>query len=246
MNIKKLAIGAVAALGITAAPTQASAQIDKDLIQQIAIMLLAEKLGIDSGGILGALGGSGASIFDMAPAFALQQYAPQTSADQIWRLRQSGLPWDQVATRAGVPSDRYVQLRNSGALDRNVVWRDTYRSELNLSQAQIDRMRAMGLNWQDIGNAAIIARESRVNVLHVAERYKRLRNWNAVARSFQVSNSTLAQRVSSWRSSRAMPIRWRNDSVQKVEDRSNGRKLGHSKSKGKSKNKGKGKGNGKH
>jgi hypothetical protein len=259
MNLKKLAIGAVAALGITAAPVQASAQIDNDMIQQIAIMLLADKLGIDAGGILGALGGSSANVFDMAPAIAMQQYAPQTSAEQIWRLRQSGLPWDQVATRAGVPADRYVVLRNSGNLDRNTLWRNTYQSRLNLSTGTINNLRRMGLSWDDIAKAAVIARESRVSIYDVAEHYRRSHNWNAVANRYKVTNGDVRQRVQTWRTSRAMPIRWTKDTAKaSVRSVTTGKALGHSKAKsskgnagksngkGNGKSKGKGKGKGKH
>ena len=213
MTLKKLAIGAVAALGIAAVPSQASAQIDNNLIQQIAIMLLADKLGIDSGGILGALGGSSASIFDMAPAFAMQQYAPQSSPQQIWQLRQSGLPWDQVATRVGVPQDRYIQLRNNGTLDRNQLWRNTYQTSFGLNQSQVNRLREMGFNWNDVGRTAVIAREAGVSIFNVAARYRQWRNWNTVAQHYKVTNSGVSKRVASWRQAKAVPTTWRVERI---------------------------------
>ncbi len=255
MKLKNLAIGAVAALGITAMPVQASAQIDNNMIQQIAIMLLADKLGIDSGGILGALGGSGGSIFDMAPAFALQQYAPQSSAQQIFQLRQGGLPWDQVATRVGVPQERYVQLRNSGHIDNNQLWRSTYQSKFGLSTNQINTLRGMGLNWQEIGKAAVIAREAGVGVDKVGDRYRRTRNWTTVATYYRVNRDSVSKRISSWRTSKSLPSNWRTERINPtwrndgVHPSSNGKKLGHlknkAKNKAKKKSKGKSKGKGK-
>ncbi|MEZ0324759.1 MAG: hypothetical protein ACAH95_02545 [Fimbriimonas sp.] len=267
MTLKKLAIGAVAALGIVAAPTQASAQIDNKMIQQIAIMLLAEKLGIDSGGILGALGGStGADIFGMAPAIAMQQYAPTYTPQQIYQLRQT-MPWDQVATRVGIPQDRYVVLRNSGNLDPNSVWRNTYQTKFGLNQSQVNRLREMGFNWEQIGRTAVIAREAGVSIFNVAARYQQWHNWNTVAQHYKVSNSTVSRRVASWRQNRAVPTTWqverisptwRNEVVRpttwraqpikktysttKSHPSSNGKKLGHYKNKAK----GKAKGHGKH
>ncbi len=246
MRLNKFAIGAVAALGIAAAPTQASAQIDNKMIQQIAIMLLADKLGIDSGGILGALGGSGGGdIFGMAPAFALQQYAPQTSPQQMYQWRQSGLAWDQVATRAGVPQDRYIQLKNQGYMDSNQAWRNTYQSSFGLNQSQINKLRGMGFNWNDIGRTAVISREAGVSIFNVAARYKQWHNWNTVAQHYKVTNSAVSRRVASWRQAKAVPTTWRTERISptwrnekvgtwraqpiktKKKTSSNGKKLGH-------------------
>jgi hypothetical protein len=213
MNMRQIALASVAALGMTAVPAKAPAQIDSKLIETIAAIFLADKLGIDSNTILSAALGSNASVFDMVPAFELQRYAPQQSAQSIYRMRQSGLGWGQVAQRLNMNPGQFNQLRNSGVLDPNNFWRNTTQAQFALTPSQVNNLRARGLTWRDITNAAVVARESGANLYQVADKYRRYRSWNTVAAGYGLGGSQIANRVASWRTSRTMPVQWRTVSV---------------------------------
>jgi hypothetical protein len=208
MNFRKLGLAALA-VGVIGVPAQSPAQFDRNTIQTIAVLLLAEKLGIDPTSVLGVLPGTNADIFQVAPAFAMQRYAPSRSVDSIWELRQRGMGWGEIANAIGMQPGEFNKLRNSGMLDPNVVWRSTYRDRWSLNDDQINRLRRMGFDWGDTARITVIARESGNSIFTVADRYSRYRNWDLVARSFNVTGARVTQTVSNWRTSRTMPTRWR-------------------------------------
>ncbi len=220
MNIRKLALAALAAVGLAAAPAKAPAQFDRGIIEAVAATLLAEKLGLDPQILSGLLGGSGAgvlgrsdSLFDLGPAFALQRYAPSNRLDDMIALREQGLGWDAIADRTGVPDQQYRRLRSTGQLDNNNLWRSVVTDELNLSSGTVTQMRGMGLTWRDIVMTTLISRESGRPLNEVANRYRTDRNWSRVASRYGVTRQQFASRISAWRSRRTLPSAWARNST---------------------------------
>ena len=206
------------AVGMASMPMKASAQFDRGTLETVAGMLLAEKLGIDPQIISGLLGGSGglggdSSLFDLAPALALQRQAPSRSIDSIVGLRNQGLGWGAVANRIGVPPSTYGRLHSSGQLDNNSLWRDTVEDELHLSSSTVSRLRSMGFSWRDIVSTTLISRESGRPLSEVANRYRSDRDWSRVANRYGVSRQEIVGRVSSWRSRRSVPTVWTRNST---------------------------------
>lgn len=276
MNLKKLAFAALAAVGMVSAPAKANAQFDSGAIETVAAMLLAEKLGLDPMMVTGLLGQTGGgSLFDLAPAVALQGQAPRGSLDDIIDLRNQGLGWDVVANRTGVQPTAYRRLRNNGELDNNSIWRSTVVDELNVPSSSVTRLRNMGFSWRDIVSTVLVSRESGRPLSEVAYRYRSDRNWNRVAGRYGVNRQRVINRVSTWRSRRSAPAAWTRNStlwappglakkggippgqVRKIvrttrrwdDDRrwkdENGRRAQRIQGKGKGHNKGNGKGHGK-
>ncbi|MGV3613798.1 MAG: hypothetical protein ACO1SV_00565 [Fimbriimonas sp.] len=217
MNLKKLALAALAAVGMASMPVRANAQFDRGTIETVAAMLLAEKLGLDPQMVSGLIGGGGGlgggSLFDMAPALALQRQAPNRSLEDIIDLRNEGLGWDAVATRSGVSPAAYSRLRNSGQMDNNALWRNTVVNELNLPSSTVSQLRNMGFSWRDIVSATLVSRESGRPLSEVAYRYRSDRDWNGVASRYGVTRQEIGNRVSSWRSRRSMPANWARNST---------------------------------
>lgn len=217
MNFKKLALAAFAAVGMVSAPATASAQFDRGTIETVAAMLLSEKLGLDPqmvSGLLGQGGGlGGGSLFDMAPALALQRQAPNRSLDDIIGLRNQGLGWDAVATRSGVQPAAYRRLQSNGQLDNNTIWRNTVVNDLHVPNETVSRLRGMGFSWRDIVSTTLVSRESGRPLSEVATRYRSDRDWNRTANRFGVSRQEVANRVSTWRSRRSAPSRWTRNST---------------------------------
>ncbi|HSI74082.1 MAG TPA: hypothetical protein VK934_12970 [Fimbriimonas sp.] len=259
MNFKTLGFTVVAAASI-AAPSTAAAQFDMKTLETVAAMLLADKLGIDASSILQATLGQKASVYDMAPAFVMQRAAPRTTATSIWDLRRQGMGWGEIAHKIGMQPGEFNKLRNSGQLDSNVIWRSRYENRFGLTSAQMDDLRKKGLTWREIGTATLIARESGTNVYDVAHRYVGTRSWDRVAAQYGISGPRLANRVTTWRTTKTIPTTWRTYTKAKPKSSSShgsaalkikGHAVAHEKSNGKGhekhhddKSKGKGHGGG--
>lgn len=218
MNLKKLALAALAAVGMVSMPAKASAQFDRGSIETVAAMLLGEKLGLDPQMISSLLGsggglGNGGSLFDLAPALALQRQAPNGSLDDIIGFRNQGLGWDAIANRTGVPSASYNRLRSSGQLDNNAIWRNTVVNDLHVPSDSVTRLRGMGLGWRDIVMTTLVSRESGRPLSEVANRYRSDRDWNRVASRYGVSRQEVSSRVSNWRTRRSVPSAWARNST---------------------------------
>jgi hypothetical protein len=218
MNIKKLALGAMAAIGMTAAPTQASAQFDRGTIETVAAVLLAQKFNIDPQILTALLGGrggglGGGSLYELAPLMAIQREAPNQSLSALLGLRNQGLGWEAIADRVGISDSEYSQMRSRGELDNNRVWRDTVLNELNLSNETVSRLRNMGFSWRDIVMTTVVSRESGRSLSEVAERFRRDRSWSRVASHFGVDRGDLRDDIDGWRRNRTAPRDWTTNST---------------------------------
>ncbi|HEY0868303.1 MAG TPA: hypothetical protein VGE01_13030 [Fimbriimonas sp.] len=218
MNIRKLGIAAVAAVGIASAPTSAEAQFDRGMIETVAAILLADKLGLDPNMLMSLVGNDatrlgGGSLFDLAPVLLMGQRAPNADLADLISMRNRGMGWDVISDRAGLDSTEYQRLRASGQLDNNNVWRDTVIHRLRLPETTVTRLRNRGFNWRDIVLATVISRESRRPILDVANRYRATRSWNRTAGYYGVSRQRMANRIASWRTQRSIPSTWRQTST---------------------------------
>ncbi|HSI74060.1 MAG TPA: hypothetical protein VK934_12860, partial [Fimbriimonas sp.] len=138
--------------------------------------------------------------------------------------------------------------------------RSRYENRFGLTSAQMDDLRKKGLTWREIGTATLIARESGTNVYDVAHRYVGTRSWDRVAAQYGISGPRLANRVTTWRTTKTIPTTWRTYTKAKPKSSSShgsaalkikGHEVAHEKSNGKGhekhhddKSKGKGHGGG--
>jgi hypothetical protein len=241
MNIKNLLLATVGA-AVLAVPAQSQAQIDRRTIESIGAMILAERLGLDPGMILGSQQRTGASVYELAPAFALHRQARSHQPHDIWAMRNRGMGWGQIAQELGIHPGTFNKMRVAGDFDTNHIWRDGVRNGLYLEEASVSRLRNMGMSWQDISVATVLARESGRNVNDVANMYRNTKSWNTTASRLGVRQATLDQRINDWRRTNDIPRQWRSGNATAANATSGN--LGNRGNSGKAGgNQGKGKGN---
>jgi hypothetical protein len=239
--MRKTTICGLAAAAMLLAPAPAQGQIDRDTIETLGVMLLADRIGIDPQLILATRQTTKASVFDLAPSFVLHREARSHSPERIWELRRRGMGWGQIAQEIGIHPGTFNQMRNRGDFDVNRIWRDSLRGGFNLDEATVQRLRSMGLTWQDISTASMISAESGRSIWQVVDLYRSTRNWSTVASRLGVRQAQVNERLQTWRSTKSMPNNWRRVVVTPPSPAQAGQNKG---AQGKGQGKGKGKGGG--
>jgi hypothetical protein len=194
---------------VAAMPVQASAQLDSNTLTTLAVLLLAEKLGIAPEPMFATAVPMGAEFYDYAPAYAIQQYVPNRPVVEIIDLRRQGLAWPVIAERVRVPANDIVILRNRGYFAPTTLWESSFNNGFRLNNYQVTTLRREGLSWSDIENAALVARETGVPIWQVASDYRTRRSWAPVYATYRVKPSIFVNRVNTWRTSRTRPTSWR-------------------------------------
>jgi hypothetical protein len=209
---KKILIGGLVASGLVV-PISAQAQISRDSIEQVGIMILAERLGIDPGLILSTRQRTNASVYDLAPVFAIQRDVRSHRPEDIWEMRRRGMGWGEIAKEIGMHPGTFNKMRNAGEFDVNHIWRDSVSGGFGLDANTVQRLRNMGLTWQDISTASVLSAESGRSIWQVVDLYRSTRNWSTVASRLGVSQARMNNRVAEWRSSGRVPENWRRVNV---------------------------------
>ncbi len=216
------------------------------LLERIATSVLADKFGIDTREINIFQQQTRQPVYDLAPYYEGSHYFnrdPRT----VWKLRQSGMGWGQIAQKVGMQPGAFNKLRNSGAFDRDRFWTDTYSNRFNVPADRVLLMRKSGGSLEDVLGAIVIGKLSKQDPRTVYDQFKTQKSWTSVASKYQVK-LTDWRRVSS-------PVRDRytitsadtkstGKGKPKTSQTSKGKSGDKDKGKGKSDSTAKGKGNG--
>ena len=170
-----------AVLTLVAAPSVSRAQLP---LEEIAVTLLADRFGVDPAQIVGFLDRSDLSVFEAAPYYSTSYYTDDP-VDEVWRLREQGLGWGQVAQRLGMHPGTFNKLRKSGAFDRDEIWESIYEDRYGVRESDIDLIRRRGGSMRDVLPASIIARASRTSPVTVFQRFRTTRNWDRTANYYK-------------------------------------------------------------
>jgi hypothetical protein len=178
----KMIILAGAVIAAIAMPFQALAQ---SAIEQAAARLLGDKFGIPVQQIFDLSRRSQQDVFELAPtySFARQSRHP---ADEVWRLREQGLGWGEIAHRLGIHPGTFNKMRKAGAFDRDAIWSSIYRDRYGMSSADIAAIRKRGGSHRDLLPAAMIARSTRISPISVYDRYRKNGDWDRTAVTYRV------------------------------------------------------------
>lgn len=224
------------ATGLIAMSTAASAD---NLLERIATALLADKFGIDTRQVVNLQQQTNLSVYELAPVYEGAHYFKQQPST-VWRLRQQGLGWGQIAQRIGMQPGRFNKLRNQGAFDRDHFWTTTYRDRFSVPTQTIQVVRQRGGTLEDVLGSIVIGKLTNKSPQQVYEQYLVDRSWTTISNNYKAP-LVHWQRV-------AKPTRTRYMRVQKPASqpktklkKSPGQKVDHkNKAKGKSDVRGKG------
>ena len=248
MKSKTLGLGLMA--GMLA--LSASARSD-DLLERIAVAVLADKLGIDTREVVVLQQQTRLPVYELAPILEGAYYFKQQPTT-VWRLREQGLGWGQVAQRVGMHPGQFNKLRKQGAFDRDRFWATSYRERFSVPDSQIVVVRQRGGTLEDVLAAIVIGKLTNKPPQDVYTRYQTDRSWATVA-----SNQNV--RLEQWQvvsvptkvHYKLVPskVKVQSDSKVKVtgpgksKDTGKGKDKGNGNGKGNSKSQGKGNGKGK-
>lgn len=179
LRLSALALATLAALVIPA-PTRAAGELET-----IALALLAQKFGIGQQQAQRLQTLTNRSVFETAPVYSTSHYTHR-SVDEVWRLRQQGLGWGQVARRLGMSPGRFNKLRTSGAFDSDAIWTSICKERYGASGSDLAAIRRRGGSMRDALSASIIARASHRSPVVVYKRYQSDRDWGRTARTYKV------------------------------------------------------------
>ena len=175
MKLFRICLSAIALAAFV--PSRLQAQLP---LEEIALSLLGDRFGIAPEQISAFLGRSDLDVFDAAPYYSTSYYTDHP-VDEVWRLREQGLGWGQIAHRLGMHPGTFNKLRKSGEFDRDEIWEDIYEDRYGLRESDLTGIRRRGGSIRDALPAAIIARASRNQPLAVYDRYRSVRDWNRTA-----------------------------------------------------------------
>jgi hypothetical protein len=223
INTKKLAFAAIAGIAISAVPAEAPAQLDSTTTTTLIALLLASQLGVQPSLVseLALTDGYAMNgyynvppytrtVYDLAPVFVIEKYAPRRRPIEILQMRRRGWAWDRVATWAGMPIVTYRRLYAAHQFDPNWWGNTIVTRQLMVPTTDVYRMRNMGLNWRDMTLATIMAREARQPVYTVATRYRTVHNWNTLGTYYHVKPTVFRTRVAEIQRTRRVPTYWRS------------------------------------
>jgi hypothetical protein len=178
----KMIILAAAVITAIAMPLQALAQ---SAIEQAAARLLGDKFGIPVQQIFDLSRRSKQDVFELAPTYSIAKQS-RHPANEVWRLREQGLGWGEIAHRLGMHPGTFNKMRKAGAFDREAIWGSIYRDRYGMSNADIDAIRRRGGSHGDILPSVIIATSSRMSPISVYDRYRKNGDWDRTAATYKV------------------------------------------------------------
>lgn len=215
------------AIAVSALPTFARAD---NVLERIATEILADRFGIDVQDILGTRRETREDVWDLGPVYSMSRYSNR-DANEVQRLRASGMGWGQIAKQIGMHPGTFNKLRNQGYFDREPFWDDVMRRRYSLSQQDISGIRKRGAKLEDILGSVIIGKATGKSPSSVYDRYRTIKNWDKTASyyKFDLDNWERVGKKVGWEGSSVPP------GTPPVSS-------GPGKSQGKGKGKGKGKG----
>ncbi len=154
-------------------------------LEQIALSILSEKFGIGRQQALDFQSQSNQNVFDAAPVYSTSYYTHRP-VNEVWKLRQQGLGWGEIAHRLGMNPGQFNKLRKSGAFDRNAIWDSVCRDRYGARESDLAAIRRRGGSVRDALPACIIANRSHTSPATVYQRYQRDRDWDRTASSYKV------------------------------------------------------------
>ncbi|MBI5708068.1 MAG: hypothetical protein HZC36_13890 [Armatimonadetes bacterium] len=154
-------------------------------LYKIAAEILAAKFGAQLPDVLNLGASSGLSMANLAPIYSMSAKG-NTKAETVWRLRQEGLGWGQVAHRIGMQPGRFNKLRRAGAFDSGRIWSSALGSRFGVPTYRVLRIYRRGASPEDAIGSILVARRSNRTPERVFSEYRRSHNWEPMLRRHNV------------------------------------------------------------
>ncbi|MBS1722175.1 MAG: hypothetical protein JSS66_04105 [Armatimonadetes bacterium] len=153
------------------------------LLEKIATSILADQFGIDTREVLYVRDQSHLPVWELGPVFQGSYYFHR-SPNEVWRLRNQGLGWGEIAHRMGMHPGTFNKLRKQGAFDRDRFWTDSYSRRFGYNDSEVLHRKAGSL--EDVLGAIVIGKLSNRDPREVYNQQQTVRSWNSVADKYHV------------------------------------------------------------
>ena len=177
MKLVKLSMAVITLAGGLVLPAAADLQED---VARLGVRVLAEKFGVD--GRVADRYLAPRDVFEAAPCFSMSHYSRRPIGD-VWKLRQQGLGWGQIAHRLGMHPGQFNKLRKSGAFDRDRIWGSILKERYGARDGDILSIKKKGGSMEDAVHAHIIAHKSGGSASEVFDHYRKGRDWDHTAKA---------------------------------------------------------------
>jgi len=161
----------------------ATASFAQSTLERIAGDILADRFGIRRDDVFGIRRDRG-DIFDLGPTLSMSRYG-NASANDVQRLRASGMGWGEIAHKIGMHPGTFNKLRKQGYFDRDPFWDDVVKRRYGTRQEDIDIVRRRGGRLEDILGAVVIGKATNRKPADVYDQYRRDKDWDRTADKFK-------------------------------------------------------------
>lgn len=144
----------ISCLAILASMARADAELDR-----VITTLLAEQFGISTKEVATAHSSSKMSWEDLGTVYSASHYG-HTRADTVWRLRNQGLGWGEVAHRIGMQPSTFNKLRKQGAFDSDKVWDNVLSNRFDVPVSEVRAVRQRSPSLQDTIGSIVVGRKA--------------------------------------------------------------------------------------
>ncbi|MCH8274324.1 MAG: hypothetical protein IH851_06005 [Armatimonadetes bacterium] len=166
--------------------------------EALGAVLLADALGLDATLIVGTRKSLGATVFELAPAFAMHKHSGR-GIRGIWNQHRRGHGWGVIAQEMGMHpgafnKSRVRQRKANDAEFEAVIWIGLLSRRYGLTPERISGLRGKGLQWGDIAASLHIAAAAKKEPEAVLARWRKHRNWDRARSDFGVPEEWASQK----------------------------------------------------
>jgi len=194
---KSLGLAALACTMAVGGTTVAQAQ-SSSAFATFAAVLLAEQFLMPRTVIVEDASMYGVPVYELEPAYAIY-YRTRVPVRTLWGWHRSGLAWDAIALRAGLPQTEVIYLGNQGYWNPNIYWGNVAYRTWHVPRQEFIAVRTAGAPWEDAFFATRAAYQFHTQPLIMWRSYRQTHTWNRL---------NLGGRVVTWNPMRS-PIHFR-------------------------------------
>ena len=127
------------------------------LLEKIAMVVLADKFGIDTREVSSFQQQTNLSVYELAPIYEGSYYFKQKPTT-VWQLRNQGLGWGEIAHRVGMQPGQFNKLRNQGAFDQDRFWSNSFQERFDVPSQQGQVVRQRGGTFEDVLGVIVVGK----------------------------------------------------------------------------------------
>ena len=161
------------------------------LLEKIAMTVLADKFGIDTREVVVLREQTNLPVYDLAPIYEGAHYFGQRPST-VWKLRNQGMGWGQIANSVGMHPGTFNKLRKQGAFDRDRFWTRSYQDRFSVPAERVSVLHKRGGSLEDVLGAIVVGKLSNQDPRLVYDQFQTQRSWTSLTSNHNV-------RLEDWR-----------------------------------------------